>query len=259
MQVHPFFPSWEDWLPHVPSTEPSKRQGIYCITLHNYNFHKWIFEYIWLDSIKIFLRCWIFQCRCSRQWLPRARRYLWERWSRLRWKEANWNRVQVSLSDHEALLATFLVESKSSPRGPNAAEVPFPFLNLRMMMVSRMMMATRGRRIATRQMSHCCFSTLLCVLQITSASAVELSLNRHFNEIIFCAGSSAGFQPDLGAAAAEEREVKLNFVSKSDDDEKDPRQSKTDWNQIREMTGQHVQSVFCRQSQSLPRSKGRDW
>ena len=126
-------------------------------------------------------------------------------------------------------------------------------------MVSRMMMATRGRRIATRQMSHCCFSTLLCVLQLTSASAVELSLNRHFNGIIFCAGSSAGFQPDLGAAAAEEREVKLNFVSKSDDDEKDPRQSKTDWNQTREMTGQHVQSVFCRQSQSLPRSKGRDW
>ena len=35
------------------------------------------------------------------------------------------NHVQVSLSDHEALLATFLVESKPSPRGPNAVEVPF--------------------------------------------------------------------------------------------------------------------------------------
>ena len=36
----------------------------------------------------------------------------------------------MSLSDHEALLATFLVESKSSPRGPNTAEVPFRFLIL---------------------------------------------------------------------------------------------------------------------------------
>ena len=36
----------------------------------------------------------------------------------------------MSLSDHEALLATFLVESKSSPRGPKTAEVPFRFLIL---------------------------------------------------------------------------------------------------------------------------------
>ena len=40
-------------------------------------------------------------------------------------KKTNQNHVQVSLSDHEALLATFLVESKPSPRGPNPAEVPF--------------------------------------------------------------------------------------------------------------------------------------
>ena len=37
--------------------------------------------------------------------------------------------LQVSLSDHEALLATFLVESKPSPRGPSSAEVSFCLSN----------------------------------------------------------------------------------------------------------------------------------